>query len=112
MKIDQIKIDPDMGAWTPELVAHHLEHTSDEEFEGIYGKSKVEVRMAAELELIELQETKEELAEIARNAPAVFGQEEQIDLDTMHWKQFQAKYGMKPSEFIANREEKENEEIV
>lgn len=159
MNNDTIRIDPELGVWTPEYVRECLQSKTDDEFRSIYGKTKEAVRQIASMpkvlavpdrvdsdndtsaalrkEVATLKEalttaetTIEELnlkleqkggepdaEKVAFEAGdddqsrSLFTEEEQTDLDEMHWKTFESKYDMKPAEFEEKRKaERANEE--
>lgn len=97
------KKDPNKGCWTPEYVAWAVENMSDEEIENTYKKSRAEVARIAGIEAPADEATPADEAgqESQDEAPA---DEDEEDLENMHHKTFQKKYGMTKDEYRANKE--------
>ena len=102
MTNEQIKIDPDLGIWTPAFVEECLKSKAEEEFEALYYKPKEMVRALLNMAEVVPIENEEDEYEIL----SCFTPEERFDLESMHWRQFKAKYGSKPSDYIKTKGEK------
>ena len=124
--MNEIKIDPNLGDWTPELVEHNAKTLSKEEFFDRYGMEKEracelsgiikfiphgepdEVGQAEEEELkkflqpVEVEVEDEPTEETAEESDFIqFDAENEEHLEDkkkLHWKQFAKKYGVKPNE--------------
>jgi hypothetical protein len=128
MNTEPIKLDPDLGVWTPAFVHYCLVEKTDEEFLEIYGKTKDQVRFIADIESdtkpdIDEDEELESTANKEETTPSesdistdihsdIFTALEKHDLENMQWKAFKSKYGMKKEEFIAERKGGADEAIV